>query len=75
MSSEKIKKEMQIFEASVRKLSSGVAQTASLWADLKFSELSSSVSEVAVQSRDVMTSGDRSCNSIDKFEKIASEKY
>ena len=75
MSSEKIKKEMQAFEASVKKLSTGIAQASSLWGDSKFSELSSSVSEVAIQSRDVMTSCDKSCNSIDRFEKIASEKY
>lgn len=75
MSSENIKKEMQIFQASVKKLSAGVGAASSLWKDKKFSELSSSVAEIANQSKDVIVTGDRCCSSIDKFEKIASEKY
>lgn len=75
MSSENIKKEMQIFQASVKKLSAGVGTASSLWKDEKFSELSSSVAEIANQSKDVIVTGDRCCSSIDKFEKIASEKY
>lgn len=75
MSSENIKKEMQIFQASVKKLSAGVGTASSLWKDEKFSELSSSVAEIANQSKNVIVTGERCCSSIDKFEKIASEKY
>lgn len=75
MGTENIRKELQIFQASVKKLSAGVGAASSLWKDGKFSELSSSVAEVANQSKDVMVAGDRCCSSIEKFEKIASEKY
>ncbi len=75
MSSENIKKEMQIFQASVKKLSTGVGAASSLWRDEKFSDLSLSVAEIANQSKDVIIAGDRCCSSIDKFEKIASEEY
>ena len=69
-----IKKDLQDFQAAVKKLSDGVAQASSLWKDVKFSELSSSVSYIATQSRDLMMSGDRCCSSIDKFDRIAAEK-
>ncbi len=75
MSSDNIRREMQAFQASVKKLSSGVGSASSLWRDEKFAELSSVVSEIANQSKDVMVAGDRCCSSIDRFEKIASEKY
>lgn len=75
MGAENIKKEMQIFQASIKKLSAGVGQASSLWRDEKFTELSSSVAEIANQSKNVMVMGDRCCGSIDKFLKIASEKY
>jgi len=70
-----IKKDLQDFQAAVKKLSDGVGQASSLWKDVKFSELSSSVSYIATQSRDLMMSGDRCCSSIDKFDRIAAEKY
>ena len=75
MSSENIKKEMQIFKSSVMRLSASISKASSLWKDEKFSELSASVSEIANQSRDVIVAGDRCCDSIDKFDSIAAEKY
>lgn len=75
MGSESIKKKMQMFQASIKQLSSGVESASSLWRDERFSELSSSVAEIANQSKDVMVTGGRCCSSIDRFEKIASEKY
>lgn len=71
MGAEKIKIEMKTFQTSVKRLSAGVSQASILWKDEKFSELSSSVSEVANQSKNIMVSADRCCSSIDKFEKIA----
>lgn len=75
MGTEKIRKEMLIFQASIKNLSARVSQAASLWKDEKFSELSASIGEVANNSKNIMVAGDRCCSSIDKFDKIAAEKY
>lgn len=75
MSSASIQKDLQIFQASVKKLSSGVGKASSIWNDSKFSELSASVSKVAAQSKQVMVTGERLCSSIDKFDRVANEKY
>lgn len=75
MGSENIKREMQIFQSSIKRLSAGVSQASSLWKDEQFSGLSASVSEIANQSKDVMVAGERCCSSIDKFDRIAAEKY
>lgn len=70
-----ISKEIRAFQAAVQKLSGGVSQASALWRDSKYSELSSSVGEIATQSRDVMVSGERCCSTVSKFEKIADEDY
>ena len=70
-----IRKEMQIFQSSIKNLSAGISQASSLWKDEKFSELSASIGEVANNSKNVMVAGDRCCSSVDKFNKIAAEKY
>ncbi len=75
MGTESIRKEMQIFQSSIKKLSAGMNQASSLWKDEKFSELSASIGEVANNSKNVMVAGDRCCSSVDKFNKIAAEKY
>jgi len=75
MGSRDIKKEMQVFQSSVKQLSVGIGKASSLWMDAKFSELSVSVGEIAIQSKDVIVAGDRCCSSIDKFDRIAAEKY
>lgn len=75
MSSTEIRKDLQEFQAAVKKLSDGIGRASPLWNDAKFSELSSSVANVATQSKDLMVSGERCCSTIDKFEKIAAEKY
>lgn len=75
MGVDKIRKEMQLFQVSLKKLSSSVSGTSSLWKDEKFSELYSSINEVAGQSKNVMVTADKCCDSITKFEKIASERY
>lgn len=75
MSSEIIKKDISVFETSVKNLSSGINQASALWNDAKFAELSAIISSIAIQSRDVITSGEKCSASLDKFEKIASEKY
>lgn len=75
MGTEDIRKEMQIFQSSIKNLSAGISRAASLWKDEKYYELSASIGEVANNSKNVMVTGDRCCSSIDKFTKIAEEKY
>lgn len=74
MDSKSIRQEIQLFQTSVKKLSVEVGKVSSLWKDDKFNSLLSSVVEVANQSKNILLTGDRCCSSIDKFEKIASEK-
>ncbi len=75
MGTESIRKEMQIFQSSIKNLSAGIGRASSLWKDGKFSELSASIGEVANNSKNVMVASDRCCSSVDKFNKIAAEKY
>ncbi len=75
MGTESIRKEMQIFQSSIKNLSAGIGRASSLWKDEKFSELSASIGEVANNSKNVMVASDRCCSSVDKFNKIAAEKY
>lgn len=75
MSAENIKKEINDFQKSVQKLSVGISKASLLWKDEKFIILSSSIGEIANQSKDIIVSGDRLCSSIEKLEKIATEKY
>lgn len=75
MGTESIRKEMMIFQSSIKNLSAEISRAASLWKDEKFSELSKSIGEVANNSKDIMIAGDSCCSSVDKFNKITSEKY
>jgi len=75
MNSGNIKKELQLFQYAVKSLSESIKGASLLWKDKKFSELSSNVTEIASNSRDVIVAGDRCCSSIDIFEKIANEKH
>ncbi len=67
--------EVQSFERSVRNLSDSIGGAGSLWRDSKFQELGVIVRDIAVQSRDLMTAGERCCTTINQFEAIASERY
>ncbi len=75
MGNENIRKEIQIFQSSIKNLSAGINRASSLWKDEKFSELSAFIGEVANNSKNVIVAGDRCCSSVDKFNKIAAEKY
>ena len=75
MGGEAIKKEMQQFQASLKRLSSEIGKASSLWGDEKYSELSSSIGILANQSKAVLVAGERCCDSIEKFSNIAEEKY
>ena len=74
-SSGSIMGEVQAFELSVKKLSDGIGSAGSLWRDAKFQELGNVVRNIALQSRDLMASGERCCTYINQFESIASERY
>ncbi|MEE1057481.1 MAG: hypothetical protein UH239_09585 [Acutalibacteraceae bacterium] len=75
MGIEVIKKDIQIFQSSIKNLSAGISRASSLWKDEKYSELSASIREVANNSKNVIVTGDRCCSTVDKFIKIAAEKY
>lgn len=72
---QKIKQDLMIFQDSVQRLSQGIKCASSLWRDPKYAELSAEIAKVANNSRTVLVTGDKSCEAITKFEKIASEEY
>lgn len=73
--SQQIKKDINNFQMSVQKLGTGIKAASVLWQDPKYSELYSEMTQIANLSRTVLIAGDKSCESIDKFFKIASEEY
>lgn len=75
MTSELIKRDIEDFQRAVKKLSAGIGKASSLWKDAKFSELSSSVGEIAYMSKDIIVTGEQCCHSIEKLNKIAAEEY
>ena len=75
MNSSQIKKGIQDFQAAVMKLRESIKSASSLWKDAKFTELFSSIGEIANTSKEAIVAGDRCSVLIDKFEKISSEKY
>lgn len=75
MNTSNIKKDMDMFQRAVKKLSTEVGKASAIWGDSKFSELSSSVSTIANMSKNVIVAGNNSCHSIEKFIKISDEKY
>lgn len=75
MNTATIKKDMDMFQDAVKKLSIEVGKASSIWGDSKFSGLTASVNMIANMSKNVIVAGDCSCNSIDKFIKISDEKY
>lgn len=64
-----------MFQDAVQKLRIGVGKGTSLWQDEKFRDLSAGVSEIASMSRNVILAGEKCCISIDRFEKVATERY
>ena len=75
MSEAMIRKEMDMFQESVMRLSREIGKAAILWNDPKYAELSSSVSQIANASKNVIVAGDKCCSSVGKMEEIAAEKY
>lgn len=75
MSAENIRKEMLEFQGSIKNLSTSISRASHLWKDEKYSNLSSQIGELANNSKNVIVIGERCCSAIDKFKKIAEEKY
>lgn len=73
--SQQIKRDLERFQSSVQKLGTGIKVASSLWKDPKYSELSSEVTQIANLSKTVLVSGNKSCEVINKFFKVASEEY
>ena len=75
MNSGIIRQDIDGFQIAVKRLSTEIGKAASIWNDPKFSELSAAVSVIANMSKDVIVTGEKSCLSIDKFEKLSEEQY
>lgn len=72
---QQIKGDLTDFQMSVQRLSSEIQAASSLWRDPKYSELASEITQIANQSRTVLVSGDKCCDLIEKFFKVAEEQY
>lgn len=75
MSAGEIHRDIEEFQLSVKKLSSGINGASALWNDKKFLEISASVREIALMSKQVILSGEHCCSSLRRFEAIAEERY
>lgn len=73
--SQQIKEDVDFFQGNVQKLSGSVQSVASLWHDSQYSALVSGISMIAIQARDVIVTGDKLCESINRFFEIAKEEY
>ena len=72
--SSNIKKYLDNFRLSTRKISERVGRVGDIWRDDNYSALQTQMGELARASKSVIESGDRACTSIDKFFDIANEK-
>ena len=73
MASSAIRREIESFQQSVKSLNDGIKQSGASWSDEKFKTLSELIRNVASSSKQVIVSGDRACDVLDKFEQIAKE--
>lgn len=73
--SQQIKSDVDSFQGYVQKLSRNVQSASTLWRDSQYSDLMSGISTLATQARDVIVTGDKVCESIDRFFEIAEEEY
>lgn len=72
---QQIRSDLSDFQMSIHRLSSGVKGAAALWRDPKYTELAAEISQIAYESSAVLVAGDKSCESIEKFFKVASEEF
>jgi len=74
MSTASLRREIESFQQSVKGLSSGIKQSGTEWNDGKYKELSELIRSVASSSKQVIISGERTCDVLDRFEQIAVEE-
>ncbi|MDD3219581.1 MAG: hypothetical protein PHC41_11355 [Lachnospiraceae bacterium] len=68
--SKQLHREMQLLQASIRELSSGMEELSGIWKDEKYKKLSESVREVAQESRQVLQAGEKAAEKIRDFQSI-----
>lgn len=73
--SQQIKSDVDSFQGNVQKLSGNIQAASTLWRDSQYSALMSGISAIAAQARDVIVTGDKLCESINRFFEIAEEEY
>ncbi len=73
--SQQVKVDVDSFQGYVQKLSGNVQSASTLWRDSQYSALMSGISTIATQARDVIVTGDKLCESINRFFEIAEEEY
>jgi len=73
MSTAGIRREIEAFQQSVKTLSDGIKQSGATWNDENYKTLSALIRNIASSSKQVIVSGDRACEVLDKFEQIAKE--
>ena len=73
--SQQIKSDVDSFQGYVQKLSGNVQSASTLWRDSQYSASMSGISTIAAQARDVIVTGDKVCESLNRFFEIAEEEY
>ena len=68
-----IKKELDNFTLSSRKIGEKISGIGEIWRDSNYASLQSQIGELAKESRKVIETGSDACASIDKFDAIAME--
>jgi len=71
--SAKLRRELEGFEQSTRKLSGGITGVGDIWNDQNYAALQSQIHELAKSSKTVIESGKNTCSRIDNFFKLAKE--
>ena len=68
-----LRKELESFRLSTIKLGENINSVSNLWKDSNYNSLHAKISELAKASKTVIESGERTCQSVDKFFNIAAE--
>jgi hypothetical protein len=68
-----IKKEIECFRLSTRRLSDKINGASDLWKDANYASLQSKMNELAQHSKTVIHEGESACRNIDVFFNIALE--
>ena len=72
---QEVKKDIDLFQGYVQKMSSKIQSTSIQWNDEQYKSLMVGMTCIAQQSKDVLITGDKFCESVDKFFTISNEKY